>query len=417
MKIIHNKKALSSWMWVGLYSIMIFLTVPVARTVQAFVSNKLGKEVFIYFVLFLVGIGFISMLYFFIFKLKVYSASNIIWLCILTGIYSYFTLKLTKTSIEAIHFLEYGLLGFFLFRALKHHIKDKSIYFIAALFALLVGTFDEIIQWITPQRMWDFRDVGFNVLSGGLFQLVIWKVVRPKIIAEKINASSLKIFSSVFTLCLIIIGLCALNTPQRVAWYTNRIPFLSFLQKEEPMSEFGYKFKDPEIGAFYSRLSPKNLKKTDNLKGEQYAQILNESVDKDYDEFLRQYNPITNAFIHELRIHIFRRDTHTEKARATSEISKRKESYFIAYKENLILERYFSYTIEKSVYRWNKDMLRESEALIDKSEPYESPVSKNLFTAFSEKTVWIAIFVLISLLVLINLILSYLENQRKAIKL
>ncbi len=78
---------------------------------------------------------------------------------------------------------------------------------------------------------------------------------------------------SFFASYLIILGLCASNTPRRVASYTRRIPWLSFLQKEEPMSEFGYKYKDPEIGVFYSRLSPKSLQKTDNLKGEQYALI------------------------------------------------------------------------------------------------------------------------------------------------
>jgi hypothetical protein len=193
------------------------------------------------------------------------------------------------------------------------------------------------------------------------------------------------------------------------------MPFLAFLQKEETMSEFGYKYKDPEIGAFYSRLSPKNLKKTDNLRGAQYAQVLNESVDKDYKQFLREYNPITDPFIHELRIHIFRRDTHSDKARATSEISEKKESYFIAYKENLILEKYFSQSIEKSVYRWNEEILRESEALIDKSRLYESPVSANLFTSFSEKTMWLFILTLISSLALINLILHSMGKKPKAI--
>ena len=39
------------------------------------------------------------------------------------------------------------------------------------------------------------------------------------------------------------------------------------------MSEFGYKYKDPEIGIFYSRLSLKDLHKTDEQKGKYYAQI------------------------------------------------------------------------------------------------------------------------------------------------
>jgi len=164
-------------------------------------------------------------------------------------------------------------------------------------------------------------------------------------------------------------------------------------------------------------LSSENLQKTDNLRGEQYEQILNESVDKDYEQFLREYNSITDPFMHELRVHIFRRDEYFNKGKSTSNLNEKKEFYLIAYKENLILEKYFSHSIEKSVYHWNKDILKESEALVDKSRSYESPVSANLFTSFSEKSVWVSIFALIFFLVLINLILPFIKKQNGVINL
>ena len=74
------------------------------------------------------------------------------------------------------------------------------------------------------------------------------------------------------------------------------------------MSEFGYKCDDPEIGIFYSRINPKKLQKIDNQRGEEYAQILNKMANMNYKQFLREYNPITDPFLHELRVHIFRRD-------------------------------------------------------------------------------------------------------------
>ncbi len=360
-------------------------------------------------------VGSISLLYYLIFKLKIRTPSNYIWLFIVAGLYVYFTLKLWKIPEEAIHFLEYGLLGFFLFKSLSHQVRDKSIYFTATLFALLIGTFDEILQWITPQRYWDFRDAGLNALSGGLFQLAIWKVVRPKIISEKFNTKSLKIFTSIFISCLIILGLCVSNTPNRVYSYTKQIPWLSFLQKEEPMSEFGYKYKDSEIGVFYSPLSPKKLQKTDKQRGEGYARILNKSVNTDYEQFLREYSPTINPFMHELRVHIFRRDTYFDKGRSASSLDEKKEYYFIAYKENLILKKYFDHSIEKSVYRWDEDILKESNVPIDKSKTYESPVSANLFTSFSEKTMWFSILFIIFFLVVINLILPIIKRKPKAI--
>jgi len=176
------------------------------------------------------------------------------------------------------------------------------------------------------------------------------------------------------------------------------------------MSEFGYKYRDPEIGVFYSRLSPKRLKTTDKESGDKYAQILNKSVNKNYEQFLREYNPITNPFIHEIRVHIFRRDTYFEKVKSASSLNKKKEFFFIAYKENLILEKFFSTSSKKSVYHWNEDIIQESKALIDHNKPYESPVSANLFTSFSEKTMWIFIIAMIFSLVIINLILPIIKR-------
>ena len=380
---------------------------------QRFVSDKWGRTTFGYSVLIVLAIAFFYLIYFLTSKLKIRSASNYIWLFIIGGLYIYFILKLWGIPEEAIHFLEYGLLGFFLFKALIHHIRDKSIYFTATLFALLVGTFDEILQWITPQRYWEFRDVWLNTLSGGLFQLGIWKIIRPKIISEKINFKSFKIFTYISVSCLILLGLCVLNTQQRVVSYTNQIPWLSFLLKEEPMSEFGYKYKDPEIGTFYSRLSPKSLQKTDNLRGNQYAQILNKSVDRNYERFLREYNPSIHPFLHELRVHIFRRDTYLKKGKSASNLSEKKDFYLIAYKENLILEKHFNRSIEKSVYRWNEDILQELEVSIDKSKAYESPVSANLFTSLSAKIMWIFISFILIVMGFVNFIYYTKERRRK----
>lgn len=407
-----NNHILSSWIWVVLYSILIFLTVPVARTIQIFISKNLGKFAFIYLVLSVVGLAFLFFLYLLIIKLKIHSLSRYIWLFSLTGLYFYFTLQLKNSPAEAIHFLEYGLLGFVLFKALTHHIHDKSIYLTATFFCLLIGTIDEILQWILPHRYWDFQDVGLNVLSGGLFLMIIWNVVKPEAISEKINPESVKILSSISIVCILVLGLCASNTPRRVAHYTSLIPSIAFLQKEEPMSEFGDRYEDPEIGIFYSRLTLNNLRRIDEKSKKNNTQILNNPNNKDYEQFLKTYNPIVNPFLYELRVHAFRRDKYFRQARDSFDLKEKKESYFIAYKENLILEKFYGNTIKKSIYAWEEDKMKEAEALIDKSKPYKSPVSANLFTPFSEKTMWVVIFVIISILIAINIFLSLKERQK-----
>jgi len=409
MMVVKNK-VFQSWMLVVFCSVGIFLTIPVAREIQQYVSEHWGRSLFGYFVIVVLSVGFLGLLYVLIFKLKIRTPTRYAWLILVGGLYGYFTHKLWKIPEEAIHFLEYGLLGFFLFKALNYNVKDKSIYITATLFALLIGTFDEIFQWIVPDRKWDFRDVGLNGLSGGLFQLAIWKVVRPDFIKGMINIKSLRIFTAIFSCCLIILGLCASNTPSRVYSYTKQISFLAFLQKEEPMGEFGYKYKDPEIGIFYSRLSLRELQKTDEKKSKEYARIFNESLKMKYTHFLQKYNPGFNAFLYEARIHIFRRDKYFNDGNKETNHNKKREFYFVSYKENLILQKYFTETVKNSVYWWGEDKIKKVEELIDENRSYESPVSASLFTVFSEKSMWMGIFLLLCFLLIINIIIHKLKN-------
>jgi len=164
-----------SWLWVVLCTLAIFLVVPTARAIQSFVSTRWGRSLFGYSVLIITISAFIILVYVLFFRFKIRSPSNYIWLIIVVSLYVYFTLKLWHTPEEAIHFLEYGLLGFFLFRALSFTIKDKTIYLTAILIGSLVGTFDEILQWLMPFRYWDLRDVGLNAFSVVLFQVALWK--------------------------------------------------------------------------------------------------------------------------------------------------------------------------------------------------------------------------------------------------
>ena len=395
-----------------LCSLAIFAFIPFGNTIGKFFSDNLGKSFFLFLILTLLAVVSIGTIYLLFFKFKIRAFKNYVWLLILVFLYVYFILQLRKSPVEVTHFLEYGLLSILVFRALSHHIKDKSIYFSTAFIILIIGTFDEIIQWIVPGRVWNFKDVGLNLISGGLIQLAIWQVIGPKSISEKTTTKSLRIITSLISACLIFLGLCVSNTPNRLYKYTKKIPWLTFLQKEETMSGFGYKYKDREIGAFYSRLSPRKLQKTDNKRGEKYALILNESIDMDYKQFIREYSPTTDPFMHELRVHIFRRNRYFKNGKKASSIDEKKESYFSAYKENLILDKYFSRGIKNSVYKWNDNKIEEIKTFINENKHYESPVSANLFTGFSEKNIWFSILTLIIILVAINLSLAFRKTKK-----
>jgi len=397
-----KKKKFWAWLWVALCAMAIFLIVPLARTIQSFVSTYSGRSLFGYTVLVAVGAAFLVVIYVLIFRLGIRSFSRLFWLSAVAALYVYFTLKLWRTPEEAVHFLEYGLLSFFLLRALSLSVRDKTIYARTFLIASLVGIFDEILQWIVPGRFWDFRDAGLNALAAGLFQVALIKGVKPSFISDKIQPKSLRRVSVFLAANLILLGLCASNTPRRVASYASRFPFLSFLLKEEPMHEFSKKHTDWEIGAFYSRLSLEELVKQDRERSDHHGEILREWKDKDYNLFLSHYSPLLHPFVYEMRVHVFRRDSKEEEARRAKNKKAEQESLFIAFKENLILEKYFGQTLKKSSYAWDEEKRKQVEASVDRNRPYKSPVSRGVIHV-QEKTIWFFILGVLGMLVFLNI--------------
>lgn len=407
----NKRKKFLAWLWVALCSLAIFLIVPVARTIQKFVSAHWGRSLFGYAVLAATGVAFLSLIYFLVFKLKIRSPSNYVWLTAVAFLYVYFTLKLWRSPEQAIHFLEYGLLGYFLFRALSLSMRDKSVYLVALLSGSLVGIFDEILQWMIPERYFDFRDISLNALAVGFFQVALWKGIKPKIISEKIGPRSVKTISLLLAVILILLGICASNTPRRVAVYVERFPSLSWLLKEEPMNEFTQKHEDPEIGVFYSRLSIDILKQTDEVQADHYAQILGDWKDKDYGEFLSVYSPLIHSFLYEMRVHIFRRDKKGEEAERARNEKARREALFISYKENLILEKYFTRTLQKSSYAWSPEKKKSIKAIVDQEKSYRSPVSAGFFR-ITEKTVWLTIILILIALAVLNYFIFFFSCPR-----
>lgn len=80
---------------------------------------------------------------------------------------------------EQIHFFEYGLVGVFFARALRHRLGNGGSCLLAALvLAGLTGWMDEVLQGMIPNRHYDVRDIALNIVSAGL-GLVIYRILPP----------------------------------------------------------------------------------------------------------------------------------------------------------------------------------------------------------------------------------------------
>jgi hypothetical protein len=260
----------------------------------------------------------------------------------------------TASPIEAAHFIEYGVLGVLAVRALRHHLDDWGVYPVAFLICALMGIADEVFQWLHPARAEDLRDVLLNMRAGALM-LVAFAFGAPLDGQRRaIGKRSQRVLGAL--LLVTLLGLAV---------------FIQFLCR------FGHEIHVANVGKFVSRFSESELRRMDAERSEQFAPRLEAMKELPYEETLKRLED--ERFLYELRVHLFRRDVHFGRA-----------GHFVAYKENQLIELYFSNTVSRTAYRWSDDQKQKcrSEIGAELNADYRSPVSAQLITRYGPVELW-----------------------------
>jgi hypothetical protein len=391
-----KEKEWISWTVVVLWLLLIFGLVPVARAIQALVTKVSGPEIYTFAVIAVVVLGAAVMMIHQARRARI-KRSGFLWLLLVAAVYVLYTVFLRGAKIEALHFILYGVLGLLLYRALTHRVRDLGIYFSAAILGAIVGTLDEALQWITPKRSWGLQDIWIDFVGAALMQVAIAMGLRPAIISKRLSAASIRLVSRLAAVALLLLGFSALNTPARIAWYSSQIPALAFLKTTESvMLEYGYRDEEPETGVFRSRLTLEELRRADHERAEEGGRILAQYQDREsYREFLELYTPVNDPFLHEARVHLFRRDRFLEWAEGTGDAGLEapalpahqdefREQMTVAYRENQILERYFTGVLRESGLAWSAETLARVRAEVLPDYEYDSWVSRAVITEISE---------------------------------
>jgi hypothetical protein len=389
-----------SWIYVAFGVLVIYSTIPVARALRELVRENIGLKYFLYITVALVLLaGFLAFR-----NLNKRDLPLNAKLC-LAGIFTaflFYIYKLRDIPEEALHIAEYGILGLLVFRALTHRIHDFSIFIVAVLVVGIVGIVDEYIQWLTPSRYFDLRDIRTNFVAGALAQLAIATGLRPSIISGMPSALSWSrvCYFSVVALALMTIGF--MNTPERIAWYATKVPVLSYLMNSKSMMvEYGYIYDDPDLGVFRSRFTAEQLRQFDRDRGTEVAEILDRYIrGEGYNNFQSIYSVTRDAYAHEAGVHLFSREFHIDRARENND--NKSKHYSIAYHENRFLERYFSSALKDSTHYWSQETEREVSQNAARNERYESSVSKGVITRMSQMQVVLLFVVMIILLTLLG---------------
>jgi hypothetical protein len=395
-----REKEWVSWFCVVAWSLVIFVTIPFARALQEGIAARWGREVFTYGVIAGLVAAAVAAMVGLLRARRQVGVAGYLWLGAVAALTIYSAGHMNISPEEAVHFLEYGLLGILLFRALSHRLRDAGIYAVAVLVGSLVGTADEIIQWIVPRRFFAFSDIWLNAYAVILAQVALAKGLKPPFISRRVEPPSVRAACALAAGLIIVLALCASNTPRVFEWYT-RFPRLEFLHKTAGvMTEYGFRYDDAQSGTFFSRMSLKQLREQDERRCAEAAAILDEYASpNDYGTFLRRYTSTRDPFVHEARVHLFRRDHYMAVAwKYENDPVKYRFHNTVAYRENQILEKYFGETLRRSSCAWAPEQAAAIEKKMDPSLRYKSEVSADLLTGFTERQMWAA--VLLALIVL-----------------
>ena len=310
---------------------------------------------------------------------------TLVTLAISASVLVAWTAHLWREPAEAFHFVQYGVLGALLFRAWHPVRPDLSAHLAAAAAGLLLGTVDEVLQWLTPARFWDVRDILINGSAAALVQPALWRLAPPR---QPLRRARLSLPLTLAAIELALFAVCFSATPERLVRIAERAPSLAFLTRTtNTMAEYGHVHTVPGVGTFKSRLTVEDLSREDRTRAATAASVLDRYPSDRYAAFLRDVNPGVDAFVYEARVHIFSRNANWLQARALPAGSaERRDRMTVAYREQQILERYFGHTLAASTYAPPPELVAQARAEMEPNAEFTSRAAAHLIVRVSEPT-------------------------------
>ncbi len=198
-----------SWLYVAVWSGIIFVSIPFAPDIVRAVRRTFGGEAIVATSISISAVAFIVIVALLIRRGRT-DRSGYIWLTA-TGVVLLLLLTWFRSPYpaETLHYVQYGVLGVLLFRALSHRIRNYGIYPLALIIGTAIGTLDEIVQWLTPGRFFEMADIALNFTGVALAQVVLATAVRPAIISGWPDATEQRRIGALAMVLVGLLSLCA----------------------------------------------------------------------------------------------------------------------------------------------------------------------------------------------------------------
>ena len=364
---------------------VIYATVPLVRTLQGWYSARFEPIWITVFVLASVGVTCWLIATRLRRSGRAVRPADVVWLGAVTTAAGWLTWQLRDRPEEAIHLLEYGILAALIYRAIRPTATDAAVLGATVLLTTLMGVVDEVIQWITPLRYWDLRDIGLNATAAVLAAIVLWRIDpgpwrRP-------NPDSVRLVLRLGAVLVLVLALCLANTPDRAAWYSARIPGLGFLaHPANEMAEYGHRHEVLDRGEFKSRLALVELEDEDRRRGAEVAEAIDSYPEGSHQRFVRSHQGFEDPLLYEARLHIFSRDYHARMAMSEAvKPAARTDHFTRAFRENRILEEFYGNTLRHSSFVLDDEQRKVLQTNQDQDQHFASRVGSHIITSWSER--------------------------------
>ncbi|MBT3336881.1 MAG: VanZ family protein [Anaerolineae bacterium] len=165
MPLITSKRERNLWLWALALTAAIYVTLGLAGKLAQFLRDRNMLDSIYVFGFFLAVIAIIGS------GLKLRLKQREIWVALgVVAVYGMVSVRLFLSPEERTHLFEYGIVATLVHQALLERLRNgrriPSPALLAIAITALIGWFDEGIQFLLPNRIYDIRDVGFNALAG-----------------------------------------------------------------------------------------------------------------------------------------------------------------------------------------------------------------------------------------------------------
>lgn len=157
-------KRIHRWMLAGIWTGLIYSTLYIARPVCEFLKQYTGFSFFVNAGIIFFGISIVLI---FVKTKRIRRGSTYALLFLVVAGY-FLGMTLLPIPEERLHFVEYGVLAFLIYRALILDLRAGQSFLVAFAITSLIGLGDEGIQHLLPNRYYQLKDVCLNSVSAAL---------------------------------------------------------------------------------------------------------------------------------------------------------------------------------------------------------------------------------------------------------